>query len=84
MENLKHRTLLMTLYGSGLRLCEGLGLCIRDIDSQRMVVRVRPGKGHKDRYVPLGETRCSSNCECIGGSIDLHTGCFPERTPAYP
>lgn len=49
----KHRTFLLTLYSTGLRLAEGLNLVPEDIDSKRMVIRVRQGKGHKDRYVPL-------------------------------
>ncbi len=49
----KHRMFLLTLYATGLRLAEGLNLRPEDIDSSRMVIRVRQGKGHKDRFVPL-------------------------------
>lgn len=48
--NLKHRTVLMTMYGSGLRISETLGLFLQDVDSERMHLRIRQGKGHKDRY----------------------------------
>ncbi len=51
--DLRHRTFLLTLYCTGLRLAEGLNLLPEDLDSSRMVIRVRQGKGHKDRYVPL-------------------------------
>lgn len=51
--NLKHRTVLMTAYGCGLRVSETLALRPAHIDSMRMVVRVEQGKGGVDRYVML-------------------------------
>jgi site-specific recombinase XerD len=53
VENLKHRTLLMTVYGGGLRRSEGVALRVTDIDSHRMTIRVEQGKGRKDRYTIL-------------------------------
>ena len=50
VENIKHKALFMTAYDAGLRVSELLNLKIEDIDSQRMVIRVRKGKGKKDRY----------------------------------
>lgn len=51
--NLKHRTLLMTMYAGGLRVSEVTHLRVSDLDSQRMMVRIEQGKGRKDRYVML-------------------------------
>ena len=48
-----HRILLMTLYATGARRAEAAHLKVRDIDSQRMVVHIRGGKGAKDRDVML-------------------------------
>jgi integrase/recombinase XerD len=55
-QNLFHRTMLMTLYGGGLRRSELLHLKVGDIDSQRMVLRIERGKGGHDRDVPLSPT----------------------------
>ncbi|AHF06204.1 tyrosine-type recombinase/integrase [Desulfitobacterium metallireducens] len=57
--NLKHRTLLMTIYAAGLRVSEAANLKVNDIDSRRMVIRVRQGKGNKDRYTLLSEVNLS-------------------------
>ncbi|HZC22346.1 MAG TPA: tyrosine-type recombinase/integrase [Candidatus Binatia bacterium] len=50
------RTLLMTLYGTGMRRSELAHLKVGDIDSQRMIIRVVAGKGGKDRDLPLSPT----------------------------
>lgn len=50
-----YRVCLSTIYSCGLRLLEGVKLQVKDIDSSRMVVHIRQGKGRKDRYVPLPE-----------------------------
>lgn len=51
--NLKHRAMLTTLYAAGLRVSELCALQVPDIESPRMVIRVRQGKGHRDRLVML-------------------------------
>jgi len=53
--NQKHRTVLMTTYAAGLRLSEVVNLKLTDIDSKRMMIRVRQGKGSKDRYTILSK-----------------------------
>jgi integrase/recombinase XerD len=53
LHNPKHRALLMTAYAGGLRLSEVAGLRVEDLDTARMVLHVRQGKGHKDRDVML-------------------------------
>lgn len=50
---LRYRACLTTIYSCGLRLQEGTHLQVPDIDSARLLVHVRHGKGAKDRYVPL-------------------------------
>jgi site-specific recombinase XerD len=49
----RYRACLSTIYACGLRLQEGTHLQVPDVDSARMLVHVRTGKGAKDRYVPL-------------------------------
>jgi integrase/recombinase XerD len=56
VRNLKHRTALMTLYSTGIRVSELTRLQVADIDSKRTLIRVHQGKGKKDRYVPLSLT----------------------------
>ena len=54
--NIKHRCIVSLLYSSGLRRSELLNLKISDIDSSRMLIRVRDAKGSKDRYSLLSHT----------------------------
>ncbi len=53
IKNPKYRSIFQLMYSSGLRISETTNLYVTDIDSSRMLIRVRSGKGDKDRYVPL-------------------------------
>jgi site-specific recombinase XerD len=56
VHRLHYRACLSTIYSCGLRLGEGVRLQVPDIDSDRMVLHVRNGKGRKDRVVPLPQS----------------------------
>lgn len=78
--NLKHRTILTTIYAAGLRVSEVANLKITDIDSKRMQIRVNQGKGKKDRYTILSEVnlkllkkywkRCRPTSWLFPGALD--------------
>jgi site-specific recombinase XerD len=53
LRSFRHHVCLSTIYACGLRLREGVYLRVPDLDSGRMLVHVRNGKGSRDRYVPL-------------------------------
>lgn len=53
--NIKHKAILQTIYSGGLRMSEVLNLKVCDIDSDRMIIKIRQSKGAKDREVMLAE-----------------------------
>ncbi len=55
-DNLKHKAILTTIYGAGLRISEAAKLKGLDIDSNNMQIVIRQGKGKKDRYSLLSKT----------------------------
>lgn len=52
-KNIKHKSLISVMYSCGLRRSEAINLKATDIESDRMLIKIRDGKGKKDRYVPL-------------------------------
>ena len=83
LTNRKHRAVAMTLYGAGLRLSEALGLQVRDIDSDRMVITVRHGKGDRDRQVVLPR-KLLEELRTYWRTYRPHTCLFPGRDPQRP
>jgi len=74
--NLKHRAILMLLYSSGLRVSELVRLRPTDIDAERGLLRVRRGKGAKDRYTLLA-TRAVE-------AVQLYLGAYPTDRWLFP
>jgi len=52
---LRDRAILETLYSTGMRRMELIGLSVHDVDGERGTVMIREGKGKKDRMIPIGE-----------------------------
>lgn len=55
LPTLQHQTIALCCYGAGLRISEACQIRIVDIDSNRMLLHVRNGKGQKDRMVKLSQ-----------------------------
>ena len=55
-DNYMYKTIFMMIYGSGLRISEAINLRVEDIDSRKMRIFVREGKGKKERYTVLPKT----------------------------
>ena len=82
--NLRHRTILMTLYSTGMRCSELCHLRVEDIDKERMVVRIRQGKGGKDREVPLS-SKLHNQLRAYYRSVRRRNGwLFPSRQTRRP
>jgi site-specific recombinase XerD len=81
---LKHRAMLMVAYGAGLRVSELCALFPTDIDSQRMLIRVRAGKGDKDRYVMLSTRLLATRREYWRLRSPRETSLFPSPRPGKP
>jgi len=83
IRNEVYRTALRLIYSLGLRLNEGVHLRRADIDLERRQVRVRNGKGGKDRYVPLPEATRLLLCEFVGQG-EPEQWLFPGRAAGRP
>jgi len=80
---LKHRTVLLTLYAAGLRLSEATHLQVADIDSGRMLLNIRHGKGNKQRLVPLSP-RLLTELRQYWKQTRPSSFLFPGKTPDVP
>jgi integrase/recombinase XerD len=79
----RDRVFLQVAYGCGLRLSELIHLQVSDIDSARMVIHVRHGKGAKDRLVPLSR-RLLAELRAYWRVCRPRTWLFPGRKPDRP
>ena len=77
LRNPKHRLILALLYAGGLRVGEVVRLKVSDIDSDRMLIRVRQGKGRKTD-IPCCPGRISRICGLTGRRTGRRHGCTPE------
>lgn len=62
LPNLKHKTILMLTYSSGLRIGEVVRLKLHDLDNERFLVHIRQGKGRKDRVTVLSRSAYEMIC----------------------
>jgi integrase/recombinase XerD len=83
LSNAKHRLMALLLYSSGLRVSELVGLRAEDLDLDRRLVRVRRGKGAKDRYTLYSDVAAHA----VAGYRSLHEPreyLFPGARPDRP
>jgi site-specific recombinase XerD len=81
--HLKHRTVLLVCYAAGLRLAEATHLKVADIDGQRGQIRVRCGKGSKERRVPVSPRLLEALRE-YWKAHRPNNYLFPGKTPDVP
>ena len=84
VRTLKYRMVLFCAYGARLRVREACELCIGDIDSTRMVIYVRAGKGGRDRYAMLSPVLLDSLRHYYRAEHPDKPYLFPGHTPGKP
>lgn len=84
IRSVKYKAIITTAYAAGLRVSEVCGLRIADIDSQRMRIHVRAGKGKKDRYVMLGESLLALLRQYYKAARPQGEYLFPGQKPHRP
>ena len=84
MRSPRHRMVLFCAYGAGLRVSEACNLCAGDIDSERMVIHVRSGKGRRDRYAMLGPVLLNSLRQYYRAARPQKPYLFPSTVPGKP
>jgi site-specific recombinase XerD len=82
--SIKYRAILMTAYAGGLRASEVVGLKVKDIDSRRMQIAVRQGKGKKDRQVMLSPSLLTILREYWAVARPRYDWLFPGRDAEKP
>jgi len=82
-ENLKHKTMLILAYSSGIRVGELVNLKVSDICRKSMRLKIRQGKGWKDRYTILSSV-CLKYLEIYWKSYHPDVWLFPGRKPGTP
>jgi len=83
IHDIKHLAMILPAYAGGLRLSEIIHLKMADIDSQRMAIRVRQGKGRKDRYVMLSEDLLATLRTYYKETRPGNDWLFPGRKPGH-
>ena len=78
-----HHVIFSTMYGTGMRVSEAVHLRPADIDSQRMMIRIEQGKGHKDRYVQLSP-KLLDLLRCYWRKVRPQGWMFPGQIPNQP
>ena len=78
-----HQVIFSTMYGTGLRVSEALHLQVPDLDSQRMMIRIEQGKGHRDRFVPLSP-KLLNLLRTYWRKLRPQPWLFPGQFPAQP
>ncbi len=79
IKNPKHKAILMLTYSAGLRVSEVVRLKIDEVDSKRMLIHVKLGKGRKDRYTILSEVALKT-LRTYAKSCSLKDWLFPGAT----
>ena len=82
--NLKMRTAFIVIYAAGLRVSEAVMLTAKDIDSKRMVIRIRQAKGNMDRNVMLSEQLLNILRDYWRRGQPLNSFLFPGPDPDRP
>lgn len=82
--SMKYRAILMTAYGAGLRISEACRLRVEDIDSKRMIIQVRDGKGGHDRNSKLGDRLLNVLREYYRWERPPRPYLFPGQKPVKP